>query len=104
MSMRLKAVVFVFLLYSLFASVASVYADEIENYESNSGIGFYGTYEYSDVTPSDVGQKVSLPENGETVKSANKNLPQTGVKNKSYLGSIGIFTFLVYFYREYKYK
>ncbi|MCO6018959.1 MULTISPECIES: LPXTG cell wall anchor domain-containing protein [Carnobacterium] len=88
--MKKRIVLVLLLLGCLSTSWTIVEAAEKQSYESNSGIGFYGTYEYPE--PEIPNQ---IPPAGKpSVPPPNQGrLPQTGTTNSSYLTLIGLVLF-----------
>lgn len=91
--MKKRIVLVLLFLGCLSSSWTVVNASEKQTYESNSGIGFYGKYEYPEtetetevVTPNQI-----LPAGRPSPSVANHgSLPQTGTTNTGYLNLIGM--------------
>lgn len=91
--MSKKILIIVILVIGALSTYTSVNATEKKSYDSNSGVGFYGKYEYPDSDFDNPNQLVppSGNQNGEIKNEDGQGtkLPQTGETKDSYLLLIG---------------
>ena len=89
--MKKRIVLVLLFLGCLSISWTVVDASEKQTYESNSGIGFYGKYEYPETETEVVTPNQILPAGRPSPSVSNHgSLPQTGTTNTGYLNLIGM--------------
>lgn len=81
------------LILSFVGASSSVFAEDAD-YQSNSGVGFYGEYEFPTNPPVEPPEKLPTVPNPGIVPPAGELLPQTGETSKNFffIGSLLLMT------------